>query len=106
MPMSSYYGAEGMAWWMLVLGALVWLALAALAIWVVVPWLIRAMQRPTPQPPQVPSPSSQPSALDTLKARYARGELDTATFQAMRAQLDESAPIMAPEPKEPVPSGR
>jgi hypothetical protein len=45
----------------------------------------------------------QQSALDILNARYAGGEIDTATYQAMREQLE--APTAGSAPKA-IPSGR
>jgi len=33
-------------------------------------------------------PSSQPSALDILRQRYARGEIDDVTFQNMHERLE------------------
>lgn len=46
-----------------------------------------ALQPPTPQIYQPPLPGS---ALEILQQRYARGEIDTATFHEMRAQLEVS----------------
>ncbi len=35
-------------------------------------------------------PPVQPSALEILRQRYARGEIDTATFDSMRERLENS----------------
>ena len=102
--MWGYYGNNaGMMVWG-ILSSLFWLALVAVAVWALVRWIGHAT-RPTnhPQSPQVPT--SQQSPLDILKARYARGEIDSATYQAMREQLQEPADIKQ-QPKEPIPSGR
>jgi putative membrane protein len=35
-------------------------------------------------------PTAQPSALDILKLRYARGEIDAVTYEQMRERLESS----------------
>ncbi|HEX6799410.1 MAG TPA: SHOCT domain-containing protein [Ktedonobacterales bacterium] len=98
MPMWGYYSA-GYGWagffWM-ALNAAFWLALLGLLVWALVRWLGRNPARGTA------SPAPPASALELLKQRYARGELDEPTYLRMREQLD------APEtqPREPVGAGQ
>jgi uncharacterized membrane protein len=37
------------------------------------------------------TPSAQPSALDILRQRYARGEIDAVTFDQMRERLEATS---------------
>ena len=37
------------------------------------------------------TPTAQPSALDILRQRYARGEIDAVTFEQMRERLEASS---------------
>jgi putative membrane protein len=67
----------GMAVW-----GLIWLIIVGLVIWAVVRWLDRRIA--------APSPTSGPSALEPLRQRYARGEIDAATFEVMRERLEAS----------------
>jgi putative membrane protein len=83
--MWGYYAGGGMGWWM-ILSSIFWLALAGIAIWLLASWLGRTTRSTTPPP----TPPTQ-SALDILNVRYARGEIDTATYQPMREQLE--APV-------------
>jgi len=98
--MWGYSAGGGMGWWM-ILSSIFWLALAGIAVWALVSWLGRA-SRPTP-PTQVPS---QPSALDILKARYARSEIDTATYHAMREQLEAPVATGAQGSSKAIPGGQ
>ena len=64
--------------------ALFWLAVIALVIWLVwllVRWLDRrgSVQRN--------QSSSEPTALEILRDRYARGEIDADAYQRMRERL-------------------
>ena len=79
------YGWQGMLW--MGLGSLFWLVLLGLAIWLLVRWLSRTSH---PATPSYPGNSPTPSAMEILRQRYARGEIDTETFQAMRARLEET----------------
>lgn len=75
----------GMLFW-----NIVWLVLLALLIWGAVAWL---KQRSVNSPPHI---ESRFSALEILRQRYARGEIDDATFMRMRERLGEDLkyPVM------------
>jgi len=74
----------GYAWPMIgmVIWNLVWLGLLAVGIWLLIRWIAHtAATRPRP-------PADQPSAMEILRQRYARGEIDTTTFEQMRERLE------------------
>jgi len=57
-----------------------------IAVLVVLAWaLIRWFERKAPAPGS--STPANASALEILRQRYARGEIDTATYEQMREQL-------------------
>jgi putative membrane protein len=78
----------GFAWpgmVLMMLSGLLWLAVIGVAIWALVRWASRdATMRGQPGA----TPGREPSAMETLRQRYARGEIDTATFEDMRARLE------------------
>lgn len=77
---------------MMVLGNLLWIALLGILVWAVIRWFER---RPNvPGSPGAGTPENSPSALEILRQRYARGEIDLATFEQMRKHLQTSG---APE---------
>ena len=85
---------EELALWPLMhlFGTVLWIAVFVVLAWALVSWLSRRNvpivgYHPTPPPTQL-------SALEILRQRYARGEIDDATFQQMRERLQASA---APE---------
>jgi putative membrane protein len=94
------YGWTGFLW---MIGSMVfWLLVAGLVIWALVRWLARP-ERTAPRR-DLGGPTSGPSALEVLRQRYARGEIDAATFDQMRERLEAS---YAPrELEEPSTSGR
>ncbi len=84
----------GYAWgWpmmlMMTLGSLLWIALLALLVWALVRWLNNRNGF-------MPMQQSTLSAMEILRQRYARGEIDDATFERMKAQLGESEPAARP----------
>jgi len=74
---------------MMVLGNLLWIALLGVLVWAVIRWFERRANGVGPQQPSISS--SQPSALEILRQRYARGEIDTPTFEQMRERLEASS---------------
>jgi putative membrane protein len=75
---STGYGVGGMIW--PTLGMLLCLALFALLIWGLLS-LLEGRRHSS----QVGGPA--PSALETLRRRYTRGEIDEPTFQRMSERL-------------------
>ncbi len=65
------------------LSMLVWFAVLAVAIWALVRWLGGRVQASG-------TPMSSPSAMEILRQRYVRGEIDATTFEQMREQLKAS----------------
>lgn len=68
------------------LGMTLWVVLLAVLIWALIRWLNRRTG-PAPQP----SPDER-SALEILRRRYARGEIDHTTFEQMRERLQVADP--------------
>ena len=74
---------------LLFLGRFFWIVILALLIVGMIRWLSTRGRR-------VPvyhygMPPVQPSALDILRQRYARGEIDAATFDQMRERLEATS---------------
>jgi putative membrane protein len=68
---------------------LFWIVLLAVLAWAVIRWLTT---KTTPfATPDTGAQTSAPSAEEILRQRYARGEIDTATFERMREQLGTTA---------------
>ena len=75
------YGWDCPGMLMMMLGSLLWIALLAVLIWAVVSWLNKKNARTT-----------APSAMEILRQRYARGEIDATTFEQMRERLGDETP--------------
>jgi putative membrane protein len=78
------YNMTGMGWWMIV-SSLIWFGLIAVAVWAFARWASR--------PNQVSGSSTPtaPLATEILRQRYARGEIDSETFERMRWELEASS---------------
>lgn len=71
------------------LSRLFWLILLAVLVWVAIRWLTTHSGPSTPHAP-TGTPINQLSAMEILRQRYARGEIDAATFDQMRERLEGS----------------
>ncbi len=86
MPM-MWYGYSWGSVFVMLLNMVFWAAILGLLVWALVRWLTTRTSTSEP---------TGPSAMDILRQRYARGEIDTATFEQMRAQLEASTPNRQP----------
>ena len=80
----------GWGWLLMSLGTILWIALMVVLVWALIRWING--RTTTPVPPYTSAPPTGPSALEILRQRYARGEIDTATFEQMREQLEAHSP--------------
>lgn len=71
----------GWGWFMMMFGGVLWIAVLVVLVWALLRWLEGKA------PASGPSTPASPSALEILRQRYARGEIDTATFEQMRERL-------------------
>ena len=82
------YGYDWTSMWLMSFGMVLWIALLVVLAWALIRWL--SSKTTASAPPVTSAPPSGPSAMEILRQRYARGEIDTATFERMRAQLEAS----------------
>jgi putative membrane protein len=82
------YGFSWGGMFLMLLGMALWIALLVVLVWAIIRWLDRRNTAPPTQGPG--KPATGPSALEILRQRYARGKIDTATFEQMRERLAAS----------------
>lgn len=75
------FGTTGM--FMMTLGMIFCTILLVVLAWVIIRWLNNKMSGKN-------APTSGSSALEILRQRYARGEIDSATYEQMRERLDRA----------------
>jgi putative membrane protein len=78
----------GWGWLMMAFGTVLWIVLLVVLVWALIRWVNCRIG--TPVPPPTSGVQGGPSAEEILRQRYARGEIDTATFEQMREQLQAS----------------
>ena len=79
------YGFDWLSMFLMSFGMVLWIALLVVLVWAVIRWLDR--KTTTPKLPSTVMPLAGPTALEILQQRYARGEIDTATYEQMRERL-------------------
>ena len=94
----------GWGWLMMSLGTILWIAVLVVLVWALIRWL--NTRTSTPVPPPSSGVQSGPTALEILQQRYARGEIDTATFEQMRERLEASDARRQQYGNQPITSGR
>ena len=85
--MWGYYGSWG-GWLIMFISMILWVGLLAVILVLAARWLRR-------RPYSGAEPVHPQSAMETLEQRYARGEIDEATFRRMRDEL-QSEELRAP----------
>lgn len=96
-----WYGHEGMhgdgAWIPMIIGLVVLAGLVALVVWLV----LRVTRNEAPSAPMsalTMSGAGRPdAALEALRLRYARGEIDRDTYARIAADLGGAVPPTPPE---------
>jgi uncharacterized membrane protein len=85
-------------WLMMSFGMVFSIALLVVLVWALMRWFNGRAVPPAERTPMMPP--SGPSALEILKLRYTRGEIDDATYERMRERLQASRPT-GPPPSSP-----
>lgn len=78
------YGFSWGGMFLMSFGMVLWIALLVVLVWGIMRWLDR--KTGTAMPPS--AHLTGPSALEILQQRYARGEIDTTTYEQMRERLE------------------
>lgn len=77
-----WHMGDGWGWWMVV--GTVWMV----AFWALLIWGISVLVNRGRDGVASAPPAHEPSALEILERRYARGEISTEEFEEMRRRLD------------------
>jgi len=80
------FGWGGM--FLMLLSMLLWVGVIALVVWALIRWMATGT-RSTGSPWTGPT---GPSAMEILRQRFARGEIDATTFEQMRERLEGTSP--------------
>ena len=87
-PMMWGYGFSWGGMFLMSLGMVLWIALLVVLVWALIRWLNR--RTTSSVPPVTTASAGGLPAIEILRQRYARGEIDTATFEQMRERLEAS----------------
>ena len=79
------YGFNWLGMTLMMLGSTLWIVLLGVLVWAVIRWLNHRMISPAQQRQTLSGSGS--TAIEILRQRYARGEIDTTTFEQMRERL-------------------
>ena len=82
----------GFNWWgmvLMMLGSLLWIALLFVIVWALIRWLNHRTHSPIW--PTTTMHDNGPTAMEILRQRYARGEIDATTFEQMRERIESSS---------------
>jgi putative membrane protein len=82
----------GLSWGtmaVMMLGMTLWIVLLVVLAWALIRWL--NTKTTSGAPPILHTPPGDLSAMEILRQRYARGEIDTATFEQVKERLEASA---------------
>ncbi len=74
----------------MMLGIAFWSVLLTILAWALIRWLSTRTMFGEWYTPTSNIPPEQPSAIEILRQRYARGEIDAVTFEQMRERLEAS----------------
>jgi putative membrane protein len=86
-------------WLVMAFGMVLSLALLGVLVWALIRWLNGRVISQAERAPIMPPPG--PSAFEILQQRYARGEIDDATYEQMRERLQASTPTGPPTSSPP-----
>jgi putative membrane protein len=82
------YGFNWPSMTLMMLGSTLWIVLLVVLVWALIRWLNKRTVNPTEQTNTLSG--SGPTAMEILRQRYARGEVDATTFEQMRERLEAS----------------
>lgn len=80
------YGFNWGGMLLMMLSMAVWIALLVILVWAGIRWFER--RRSLPDPNYTGFSMNGPTGMEILQQRYARGEIDAATFEQMHERLE------------------
>jgi len=81
------YGFDWSSMTLMMLGSTLWVLVVVVLAWALIRWLNKRTATPQTQT----RPVSGPTAIEILRQRYARGEIDVTTFEQMQERLEASS---------------